>query len=257
MVSAVTCGAVMAFDRNIWIEKFLENSVPSFPCPHCSRGVLGFDGKSFWKEEPKHSKDAHAHDDWDPTWIEERFVMFLRCGVAKCGEVVAVSGNIEVEEVVDEDEGYDFASVLYPTSLVPAPPIIQMTDGTPDEVAGELSLAFQLFWADLGASATKIRTSVERLMDHFKVARYSRTKGKLKPIPLYNRIEAFIKANGKVVHQDHLHALRVVGNLGTHKNSLTRSDILEAFQVYEHALDELIGKKSASIAKLARKLKKK
>jgi hypothetical protein len=94
-------------------------------------------------------------------------------------------------------------------------------------------------------------------MDHFKVSKFKRAGGKLKPMALYSRIEAFITKNGKVVHKDQLHALRVVGNLGTHNNAATRSDVLEAFQIYEHALDELIGKKSDVIAKLAKKLKKK
>ena len=51
--------------------------------------------------------------------------------------------------------------------------------------------------------------------------------------------------------------MRVVGNLGTDNNAATRSDVIEAFQIYEHAQDELIGKKSDVIAKLAKKLKKK
>lgn len=133
----------------------------------------------------------------------------------------------------------------------------------PEPVKAELELAFQIFWSDTGACATKIRTSVERLMDHFKVARFKRMKdpknptkpGKLKRLDLFARIERFIASTGAVVHKDHLHALRVVGNLGTHQNELTRADLLEAFEVYEHALGELVGKKSAQISKLAKKLK--
>jgi hypothetical protein len=247
----------VAFDRELWNETFSRGNVPTFQCPRCSKGTLHFDTKQFWKVEPKYSADEHDHVDWDPWWVTERFTMFLKCGAVKCGEVVVVSGSTVIEEVEDEEGRMTLESLLAPTLMVPAPPIIQVPPDTPKVVQGELQLAFQLFWADLGASATKIRTSVERLMDHFKIAKFKRANGKLRAIPLYSRIEAFITKNGKMVHKDHLHALRVVGNLGTHSNAATRSDVLEAFQVYEHALDELIGKKSAVIEKLAKKLKKK
>lgn len=247
----------MAFDRELWDDRFSVNAVPDFTCPRCDKGTLRFDKKHFWSAEPKFSVDAHGHEEWEPDWIQERFAMFLKCNVDKCGEIVVVSGFTSVEQVYDEENGPSMESLLMPAMMVPAPPIIRVPEKTPREVQGELQLAFQLFWSDLGAAATKIRTSVERLMDHFKVGKFKRTGDKLKPIPLYSRIEAFITKNGKVVHKDHLHALRVVGNLGTHSNAATRSDVLEAFQIYEHALDELIGKKSAVIAKLAKKLKRK
>jgi hypothetical protein len=80
--------------------------------------------------------------------------------------------------------------------------------------------------------------------------------GKMKMLDLAARIDKFIAATGDLVHKDHLHALRVVGNLGTHNNSLERNEVLEAFEVYEHALAELIGKKSTQISKLAKKLSK-
>jgi hypothetical protein len=247
----------MAFERDLWDDRFSMTAVPAFPCPNCAKGTLQYNDKQFWRVEPQHSVDAHKHEDWEPSWVTERFAMFLKCSGPKCGEIVVVSGSTSVEEVYDEEFGYAMEGLLMPESMTPPPPIIQIPVDTPKEVKAELALAFQLFWSDLGASATKIRTSVERLMDHFKIARFKRVGGKLRPIALYTRIEAFITKNGKVVHKDHLHALRVVGNLGTHSNAATRSDVLEAFQIYEHALGELIGKKSDVIAKLAKKLKKK
>lgn len=71
------------------------------------------------------------------------------------------------------------------------------------------------------------------------------------------RIDKFISASGDLVHKDHLHALRVVGNVGTHKNDLSRDELLQAFEVYEHALGELVGKKTETVAKLAKQLRSK
>jgi hypothetical protein len=214
-------------------------------------------------EEPQFSKLAHSHQDWDPEWVDKRFMLMLACGASKCGEMVVVSGDTEIQQIQDEEFGWTLESLLRPRSMFPAPPVIKFPEKMPPDVAKELSLAFQILWSDPGACATKIRTSVERLMDHFKVAKFQRVKdsknpnkpGKLKRLDLYTRIEKFIADTGAVVHKDHLHALRVVGNLGTHQNELSRTDLLEAFEVYEHALDELIGKKSVQIAKLAKRLK--
>lgn len=169
-----------------------------------------------------------------------------------------------MEPDYDDKGGWSYEGLLKPMSMFPAPPIIKFPEKTPGPVAHELDLAFQFYWSDYGACASKIRTSVERLMDHFKVAKFRiakdpkkpSKKGRMRPIDLASRIDRFISTTGKVVHKDHLHALRVVGNLGTHNNTLTRTELLDAFDIYEHALDELIGKKSSQINAAAKKLSK-
>ena len=246
----------------LWEETFSRNEIPLFKCPNCNKGTLALH-KTPIIEEPQFSVAAHNHDAWDPEWVSERFILMLKCSIAKCGELVAVSGETSVEQVDDEEFGYVYESMLRPKSMYPAPHIVQLPTDTPRWVKNELELAFQIFWADTGACATKIRTSVERLMDHFGVAKFKRVKtsktpgkpGKLVRLDLYSRIERFIANTGSLVHQDHLHALRVVGNLGTHEGEISRTHILEAFEVYEHALEELIAKKSKQISKLAKKLK--
>src|ERR1700722_2808189 len=100
-------------------------------------------------------------------------------------------------------------------------------------------------------------------MDHFNVAKYfiakdkknPTKKGKYKPFDLAVRIDNFASATKQIAHKDTLNALRVAGNLGVHHNSLTRSELLDAFAVYEEALAELIGKKSTEFAKLVKKIK--
>jgi hypothetical protein len=256
----------MAVDKQTWFRAFSQSEVPSFPCPGCRRTTLVLDKESLTIEETQKSKAAKKHAAWEPEWIDERFVCLFRCNSTKCGEIVAACGSVSVEPSFDEDEeaGWTYEGMLEPRSMYPAPPIIALPKNVPGSVKEELELAFQFFWGDFGACATKIRTSVERLMDHFKVARFRVAKnmkkpgspGKMKPLDLSARIDKFISATGAVVHKDHLHALRIVGNLGTHKNALTRTEILDAFEVYEHALEELIGKKSVQIGKLAKKLSK-
>jgi hypothetical protein len=226
---------------------------------------LILDQKTLATEETESSKSNHKHEEWEPEWIDERFVCLLRCTSTRCGEIVAVSGKISVEpNYDDEDDDWSYEGLLEPRSMYPPPPIISLPVNVPGPVKEELELAFQFYWGDYGACATKVRTSVERLMDHFKVAKFRIAKdhkkpnaaGKMVPLDLSTRIDKFVSATGALVHKDHLHALRVVGNLGTHKNTLTRTEMLEAFEVYEHALEELVGKKSAQINRVAKKLSK-
>ncbi|MFY9894412.1 MAG: DUF4145 domain-containing protein [Xanthobacteraceae bacterium] len=256
----------MAVDKLTWSKTFSRREVPALPCPGCRKATLKLDEKTLAVEETERSKKNQKHEAWDPEWTEERFSCLLRCDSAKCGEIVAVSGRVSVEQIFDDDEeiGWNYEGLLEPRSMYPPPPIIALPTNVPSSVREELELAFQFYWGDYGACATKIRTSVERLMDHFKVAKFRIAKnpkkpnlpGKMKPLDLSARIDKFISATGAVVHKDHLHALRIVGNLGTHNNVLSQTEMLEAFEVYEHALEELIGKKSSQIGKLAKKLSK-
>jgi hypothetical protein len=219
-----------------------------FSCPHCQRTTLTLEEKCLFVEETAYSLANHAHPEWEPDFSSKRFVLVLRCSVKKCGELVAVSGDVVVEPTFDDEGDWNYEAMLRPRSMYPAPRIIVLPEAIPHEVRQELELAFQLFWADYGSCATRIRTSVERLMDHFKVVKMRVVKdpkkpgqpGKLRPYDLSARIDKFISATGDVVHKDHLHTLRVVGNVGTHKSGVSREEVLQAFEVYEHALAELV-----------------
>ncbi|MCK1404905.1 DUF4145 domain-containing protein [Bradyrhizobium sp. 76] len=222
----------MAVDRTLWHASFLPTEIPHFPCPRCSKPFLGIVKDTLHIEETRSSKNNKKSPEWEPEWSDEKFVCLLSC--SKCGDIVAVSGRISVEPNYDDDGDWQFAGFLEPMSMYPAPHIITLPQKLPSEVRSEMELAFQLFWSDFGACATKIRTSVERLMDHFKVARFRRAKdpkkpaapGKLKPLDLSSRIDKFISTTGAIVHKEHLHALRIAGNLGTHNNTLTRTEML-------------------------------
>ena len=82
----------MAIDKSTWFASFSRNEVPAFPCPRCRKATLKLDLKTLVSEETGAYKANKKHEAWEPEWIEERFIALLRCSVAKCGEVVAVSG---------------------------------------------------------------------------------------------------------------------------------------------------------------------
>jgi len=205
-------------------------------------------------EESERSKKAMQEaEDWDPNWTENRFVAFLKCSWTSCGELVVVSGDTESVEEADEEFGRVWANHLRPRSMFPAPHIIELPNELPRPVEKEIENSFQLFWVDLGASANRMRTSLERVMDHFQIRKFNKT-GKRVAIPLANRISLFEQEHGSQF-SDIFTALRHVGNLGSHAD-IDRVSLLSAYEVYEHALSELFAKRSKKIAALSKKIVK-
>ena len=178
-----------------------------------------------------------------PTWsfdvddpellIFERFSVLLRCGSQNCGEVVAVIGIYRNTGglIIELDSGATSPELVYePTAMSPAPPIIRIPRNTPDEVSRAVKLAFHLYWGDLEACLSKVRASVEKLLDHHLVPR-QRINGSF--MPLKERLDALSSAKADLKW---LNALRVIGNLGTH-GDVTEEDVMNAMEIYEIVLE--------------------
>jgi hypothetical protein len=244
----------MPVDVTLWAESFSQDEFPSFRCPTCQKGTLTLVPDSLKIVETERSKRAFQDsDDWDPDWTENRFSALLTCSSSKCGELVVVSGDTEVVEEDDEKFRRVWAYHPRPRSIFPAPYIIALPPEVPADVERELQQAFLLFWADLNASANRLRTSLERVMDALKIKRFNKS-GKRISIPLAQRIKIFEQEYG-TEFSDIFTALRLVGNLGTHAD-VARTALLSVFEIYEHALNELFGKHKKKIEKLSKKLVK-
>lgn len=239
-------------EQELWEGLFPLDDPPLFPCPHCSKARLALEEAGTHQEEPQYSKALRKDADWDPEWITQRVALRLKCTDKKCGEVVFVSGEIVFSDVIDDDGDWSVEERFVPRSMVPAPPIIAIPGEVPRTVSVHVESAFELYWVDLGASANRLRTSVEVLLDDFKIPREGKRKnGKTYRLSLEARAEAF-----KLIDSDHattFDALRVVGNLGSH-GEVYRQPLLDAFAIYEDALRELYGKHKQKIAALRKKI---
>lgn len=200
-------------------------------------------------EETGPSRQAHAHDGWDPEWIEERFTKLLKCNFANCGEIVAASGNVSVQEdQFQDDEGdwhQDFVQHFEVLSLLPAPLPIRPIDKTPDAVKGPLRMAAQLLWQSPESAANHIRQAVEHLMDQQKVKKRVKVGGKV--LTLHARLLEFEKKDG--VNAPILRAIKWIGNDGSHQGGVSREEVLDAFDMMELALTNLFDDASAKIMK--------
>src|SRR5665213_287837 len=144
----------------------------------------------------------------------------------------------------------------------PAPPIIAIPKRLLTEVVKELRLSFELYWVDYSVCASRLRTSLERMMDHFSIAKTRIQKdkdvskpGKRRALDLSARINMFAKKLGSTEHSDTLHALRTIGNLGTHSSKVSQAAMLDAYQLYEMALSDLFKDRDEAAKEIIKRLK--
>lgn len=160
----------MAIDRTIWQTYVDDEFKNSYPCPRCSKGRVLRGDNPVVLVEPHHSAREHGMDEWEPNWIVRSFTTMLTCGNKSCGEVVAVSGHGGVQHYDyygdnGEQQESGFTEILHIVSMFPAPPLFPISKKIPRKVQDELRMAFQLFWTDRSASTSRLRTSLERLLD--------------------------------------------------------------------------------------------
>ncbi len=186
----------MTVNRNHYRTRY--HHLPPWECPTCGKGHLVAIKDKEAVDETGPSLRAHAHEEWDPEWIEERFTNLLKCNFANCGEVVSVSGNAGIEEdQFQDDEGewqQEHVRHYEVLSLLPAPLPIRPIAKTPETVKGPLRMAGQVLWQSPEAAANHVRQAVEHLMDHQKVKK--RVKAGGKKLSLHARLLEFEKKDG-------------------------------------------------------------
>lgn len=227
--------------RALWSPSYLEANPPRWPCPTCGRETLQPDGSTF----ALRAASGYNFSELTPDEYSYRFTQFFQCSVVECGEVVGVLGTAHLElnqYGTSHDDAY--LCRLYPAAMHHAPPIVQVPPATPDSVRSEIEVSFSLFWIDLGACANRIRISVERILDELGIP-----GGR----PLNDRIRAFEAIDPS--HAETFHALREVGNVGSHEGNSSRETVLDAFEIFEDALRNLFGDQKERIDALRKKIR--
>lgn len=211
---------------------------------------------SLTQQETADSESARNHEAWDPDWIKYAFTAWAQCQHSKCKQQFAIAGTGGVGPEQDEEGHVDWQDFFDPSYCFPAPRMIAIPDKCPDDVCIELDAAFALYWSHPAASAGRMRVALELLLTHQGVPRRKRIGGgKSKELWLHARLELFAKSNPSTAAQ--LMALKSLGNSASHEGSISKADILDAFEVLEHALAEIIEQRSKRVAVLAKKLTRK
>lgn len=243
-------------NRSLWTQNLRKNSCPAWPCPVCRKSTLALIQRSLVYKETVESKRAHDHEAWDPEWITYKFTAWAECRHPTCKQEFAIAGTGGVGPEIDAEGGYEWEKYFSPLLCQPMPCMIDIPSKCPEEVRDELQEAFALFWSNRAACAGRIRVALESLMNHLGVPKRKKQKnGNYFDLSLHARIDAFAKTKSTVGSQ--LMALKWLGNAGSHSIEVSKNDLLDAFEIMEHSLGEIIDKRSAKVAALAKKLTKK
>lgn len=243
----------MSFQRELWFGEFARSRAPHYRCTRCNVGRLVAASESLTIIETEYSKKARDDDGWEPDWEVERFSLRFTCTNSACGEHSFAIGETTLEETHDAEFGWVLESVLRPRGFFPAPPLIEIPSDTPADVREQIERSFELFWSDFNSCANRLRVSIEFLLDMLKVSRTgTNKKGDTISLDLNGRIALFAKIEPD--HADTLTALRMIGNLGSHGDDVSRDALLDAYEIYEEALADLCGHRKARMAALRNKL---
>jgi hypothetical protein len=243
-------------DRSLWTGSLSEHTCPPWPCPECRKGTVSLVPKSVVSQETAASKRERGDDDWDPDWIRHAFTAWAGCNNPSCKQRFAISGKGGVAPQYDPEGDYDWQEYFSPLFCHPMPDIIALPAKCPPDVAEELRAAFSIFWLHKGACAGRIRVSLECLMNHLGIPKRKKAKGgKYFDLTLHARLDFFATKEPTVGAQ--LMALKWLGNTASHDGDVKSSDLLDAFEILEHALAEIVEGRSARVAALAKKLTQK
>ena len=249
----------MAIERAFWEQPITKDT--SWRCPTCSLGHLRLVPDSFKHEESHASLLARDDAEWEPEWIQYRFVALLKCDKDTCGESAAVLGEGSPKLVVS-DFGDEWPNTFYPTLVSPSPELFAIVKECPANVAALIRKAFVSSWGDYNACANQIRIALELLLSARRVPKYvTDKKGSRKLLSLHARIDKFAKASSQKDKRlsDLMKAVKWLGNAGSHhfedeNKALKRSDIFKAFDLLQYILDELYSRNSSKLAKLANRI---
>jgi hypothetical protein len=199
------------------------------------------------------SAQNQYHEASEPEWIDGRFVSLLSC--TNCKGRISLAGKYRIQD----DRGYDengqvgdYERYYRPFFFSDSPHIIAVPDAVPDEVRGELTTSFRLFWVDLEAAANRLRSSLEVLLTHLGIRRTTgrRPDKKRAMLTLHSRIELLAAEEPDLA--EHLMAVKWLGNAGSHSKPLTFDDLLDGYEVLDHVLNDVFVRRASKAHVIAR-----
>ena len=240
-------------DRNLWLQPLSPFEAPAWPCPRCRQSALRLIPKVAQSFETADSKRRSKSGDSRPEEVEKLFTAWLRCCDSQCSQEVAVTGTGHPTDINEPEGDSYWEDAFWPRFAHPMPDMFTIPGLCPKDVAQELRAAFQLFWTDKAASANRLRRAIERLLDRERVKKRAKNrKGELVDLSLHARIAEFGKKNQDVAAP--LMALKCLGNAGSHHAEVSEYELLDALEVMEYCVHEMVMRRSAHVRGISKQL---
>lgn len=257
---------VMRFNRSAC--ELLQHPVPlsrfpTLPCPDCGLDSLRLSPGSVQLARKPHPKNPALVPRFDPEasvweglakaaafcidlkYQQHRYVAFLVCD--RCGQSVAAQGDATVAKpgtqgqlaVPDEPK-------LAVNFFTPALQIIPRRNNYPERIKDELARSFATFFCDPAATGNRIRTLVEVLLDEQGIDKLRQRAGRktepgrqerIAKIPLGERLKLFEASRPDIARM--LMSIKLFGNEASHGSGVSSSDVLDAYELLNHVLEDL------------------
>lgn len=245
----------MSINRAFWLDPFPKNHFPNWICPKCNIGILRPLEKTFSFDESgditvERMKSGHEYFDYDVYTF--RYSVLLKCNNQNCQERVSSCGQgyvqedisegiVRLNEKLQEEDGsptISYTNVFVPEYFYPSLSLFAISEKCPETVTKEIKQSFKLFFADPSAAANYVRKAVDEILTSKGVARFTANKkGKRVRIPLHNRITVFETVKPDIAKK--LFAIKWLGNEGSHADTISKNDVLDAYEILEWVLDDL------------------
>lgn len=228
----------MPIDREMWKRGFTAEAVPPWPCPQCRAGSLivakNENRSGIVAEHDRASEVELKRSNWSPYNFSGVFAAVLQC--TWCRAPVSVCGTLSVETVEEEDNYGTPYQYYSPRLFVPSLHLFKLPAECPESISSEVVRAFNLFWCDIPSCLNHIRQAIEQFLSELRIPRIHIAKGKRRLLTLSDRISK-IPAKYNAL-SNALHAVRWLGNAGSHPGSVSKDDAFDGFDLLEHVLTE-------------------
>ena len=248
----------MPIDRKPWRRTFEKGTPPYLPCPYCNNGKLKLCESSLSLGQTAGSLSEQDEDGWDPELTNGKSSCVFKCNNPGCRGAVACCAHYGVERQQTGEDEFDLIEVHSPRYFDPPLPVFRIPRDCPEMVRKDVEGAFALHWADPMSAANRIRSALERLMDHARIPRRKRDgKGSSYRLQLHNRIQEYGKKAKDKRLVSIMTAMKWIGNEGSHGGKLSRDDVFDAFDLLEHTLKQIFDDSTTSLVALSQKINRK
>jgi len=243
----------MIIDKDFWLNLHLrEDKSSEITCPACGKGKINI-SEHLMRFETEKSKKYTKYVSCFGGFIDKRFSGFLICNNDECNEIVAVCGSVNAEQSKHNDTEYinqDYIECLLPEYFSPPLNIFPLKQIYPSAVNKLLEKSFSLFFMDNESCGNKIRISVEVLLDELGVRKEKDCKHKTYRLNLNDRIREYQSINMYI--GELMLSIKWIGNYGSHNDSISKSDLLDGYEMMCTILDNLYDNQTDKLLKLSR-----